>query len=185
MFIVTAVETVGDISGCIEGGMGREATDKELSGGVMCDGAGSSFAALFGVLPNTSFSQNVGLVTMTKIVNRTALGFGAIFLIVCGLCPKLAALVSIMPQSVLGGAAIIMFSSIVLSGIQLITKDPMSAGSGLWPGRKQRCAGRSAELHLADFRRLRHCSGSTGCDYPEHCSAERKGSGRGKVNRVG
>lgn len=127
MFIVTAVETVGDISGCIEGGMGREATDKELSGGVMCDGAGSSFAALFGVLPNTSFSQNVGLVTMTKIVNRTALGFGAIFLIVCGLCPKLAALVSIMPQSVLGGAAIIMFSSIVLSGIQLITKDPMSA----------------------------------------------------------
>lgn len=64
---------------------------------------------------------------MTKIVNRTALGFGAIFLIVCGLCPKLAALVSIMPQSVLGGAAIIMFSSIVLSGIQLITKDPMSA----------------------------------------------------------
>ena len=127
MFIVTAVETVGDISGCIEGGMGREATDKELSGGVMCDGVGSSFAALFGVLPNTSFSQNVGLVTMTKIVNRTALGFGAIFLIVCGLCPKLAALVSIMPQSVLGGAAIIMFSSIVLSGIQLITKDPMSA----------------------------------------------------------
>ena len=127
MFIVTAVETVGDISGCVEGGMGREATDKELSGGVMCDGVGSSFAALFGVLPNTSFSQNVGLVTMTKIVNRTALGFGAIFLIVCGLCPKLAALVSIMPQSVLGGAAIIMFSSIVLSGIQLITKDPMSA----------------------------------------------------------
>ncbi len=125
MFIVTAVETVGDISGCVEGGMGREATDKELSGGVMCDGIGSSFAALFGVLPNTSFSQNVGLVTMTKIVNRTALGFGAIFLIVCGLCPKLAALVSIMPQSVLGGAAIIMFSSIVLSGIQLITKEPM------------------------------------------------------------
>ena len=60
MFIVTAVETVGDISGCIEGGMGREATDSELSGGVMCDGVGSSFAALFGVLPNTSFSQNVG-----------------------------------------------------------------------------------------------------------------------------
>ena len=127
MFIVTAVETVGDISGCVEGGMGREATDKELSGGVMCDGVGSSFAALFGVLPNTSFSQNVGLVTMTKIVNRTALGCGAVFLILCGLCPKLSAIVSIMPQSVLGGAAIIMFSSIVLSGIQLITKDPMSS----------------------------------------------------------
>ena len=107
--------------------MGREATDSELSGGVMCDGVGSSFAALFGVLPNTSFSQNVGLVTMTKIVNRFALGCGAIFLILCGLLPKLAALVSIMPQCVLGGAAVIMFSSIVMSGIQLITKEPLTA----------------------------------------------------------
>lgn len=126
MFIVTAVETVGDISGVTEGGMGREATDKELSGGIICDGLGSTFAAFFGVLPNTSFSQNVGLVTMTKIVNRTALAFGAIFLVLCGLLPKLAALVSIMPQSVLGGAAVIMFSSIVMSGIQLITSDKLT-----------------------------------------------------------
>ena len=111
MFVVTAVETVGDISG------------------VACDGFGSSLAALFGVLPNTSFSQNVGLVTMTKIVNRTALGFGAIFLIFCGLFPKLAALISIMPQSVLGGAAVMMFSSIIISGIQLITKEPMNSRS--------------------------------------------------------
>ena len=127
MFVVTAVETVGDISGITEGGLGREATDKELSGGVMCDGLGSSFAALFGVLPNTSFSQNVGLVSMTKIVNRFALSTGAIFLILCGLCPKLGAIVSIMPQSVLGGAAVMMFSSIVVSGIQLITKEPLTA----------------------------------------------------------
>ncbi len=126
MFIVTAVETVGDISGVMEGGMGREATDKELSGGIICDGLGSSFAALFGVLPNTSFSQNVGLVTMTKVVNRYALSIGAIFLIICGLFPKVGAVVSIMPQSVLGGAAVMMFSSIVVSGIQLITKEPLS-----------------------------------------------------------
>jgi uracil-xanthine permease len=126
MFIVTAVETVGDISGVVEGGMGREATDKELSGGVVCDGLGSTLAALFGVLPNTSFSQNVGLVTMTKIVNRMALACGAVFLIACGLFPKLAALISIMPQSVLGGAAVIMFSSIVISGIQLIMKEPLT-----------------------------------------------------------
>lgn len=126
MFIVTAVETVGDISGVIEGGMDREATDTELSGGVICDGVGSTFAALFGVLPNTSFSQNVGLVTMTKIVNRFALATGAVFLILCGLFPKLAALISIMPQSVLGGAAVMMFSSIVVSGIQLITREPLS-----------------------------------------------------------
>ena len=112
MFVVTAVETVGDISGVMEGGMGREATDKELSGGVICDGIGSSLAALF--------------VTMTKIVNRMALASGAVFLILCGLFPKLAALISIMPQSVLGGAAVMMFSSIVISGIQLITKEPMT-----------------------------------------------------------
>ena len=126
MFIVTAVETVGDISGVMEGGLNREATDRELSGGVICDGLGSSFAAIFGVLPNTSFSQNVGLVVMTKIVNRTALAMGAIFLVLCGLFPKLAALISIMPQSVLGGAAVMMFSSIVVSGIQLITKNPLT-----------------------------------------------------------
>ena len=126
MFIVTAVETVGDISGVMESGMGREATDKELSGGIICDGLGSSFAALFGVLPNTSFSQNVGLVAMTKVVNRFALATGAVFLVLCGLCPKLGAIVSIMPQSVLGGAAVMMFSSIVISGIQLITKEPLS-----------------------------------------------------------
>ena len=125
MFIVTAVETVGDISGITEGGLGREATDKELSGGVMCDGLGSSLAAVFGVLPNTSFSQNVGLVAMNKVVNRFSIATGGIFLIACGLFPKLAALISIMPQSVLGGAAVMMFSSIVVSGIQLITKWPI------------------------------------------------------------
>ena len=126
MFIVTAVETVGDISGVMEGGMNREPSDKELSGGIICDGLGSTFAACFGVLPNTSFSQNVGLVAMTKVVNRGALATGAVFLILCGLIPKLGALVSIMPQAVLGGAAVMMFSSIVVSGIQLVTKEKMT-----------------------------------------------------------
>ena len=126
MFIVTAVETIGDISGVTQGGMDRPPSNKELSGGVVCDGLGSTFAAAFGVLPNTSFSQNVGLVTMTKMVNRKALACGAIFLILCGLCPKLGALISIMPQSVLGGAAVIMFASIVVSGIQLITREPLT-----------------------------------------------------------
>ena len=129
MFIVTAVETVGDISGITEGGLGREATDKELSGGVVCDGFGSSVAAAFGVLPNTSFSQNVGLVGMTKVVNLYAISMGAIFLILCGLFPKLAAVVNIMPQSVLGGAAVMMFASIVVSGIQLVTKEAVNAKS--------------------------------------------------------
>lgn len=126
MFIVTAVETVGDTSAITEGGLGREATDKELSGAVICDGLGSSIAAFFGVLPNTSFSQNVGLIAMTKIVNLFAISTGAIFLVLCGLFPKLAAIIQMMPQSVLGGAAVMMFASIVVSGIQLVTKDGVS-----------------------------------------------------------
>ena len=123
MFVVTTLEAIGDLSGIAEGGFGREATDRELSGGVICDGLGSAFATLFGVLPNTSFSQNVGLVGMTKIVNLFAVSMGAIFLVLCGFCPRLAALVQLMPQSVLGGAAVLMFASIIVSGIQMITKE--------------------------------------------------------------
>lgn len=126
MFVVTAVETIGDTSGVTEGGLNREATDKELAGSVICDGVGSSIASLFGVLPNTSFSQNVGLVGMTKMVNRFAIFMGAIFLVLCGLFPKIGAIISIMPQSVLGGAAVIMFASIIISGINLITKEKLS-----------------------------------------------------------
>ena len=89
----------------------------------MCDGLGSSLAAVFGVLPNTSFSQNVGLVGMTKIINLFAISMGALFLILCGFFPKLSMIIEIMPQSVLGGAAVMMFASIIVSGIQLIMKE--------------------------------------------------------------
>ena len=123
MFIVTAVETIGDISAIAEGGLNREATDNELSGGVKCDGLGSALAAIFGVLPNTSFSENAGLVGMTKVVNLFAVSIGGAILVLCGLFPKLAAIISIMPQSVLGGAAVLMFGNIAISGIKLITKD--------------------------------------------------------------
>lgn len=126
MFIVTAVETIGDTSGVTQGGFNREATDKELTGAVVCDGFGSSLAACFGVLPNTSFSQNVGLVGMTKVVNRFAIAMGAVILILAGLFPKIGAVISAMPQPVLGGAAVFMFASIVVSGINLITKDNLS-----------------------------------------------------------
>ena len=95
MFIATTVETIGDISGITNGGLDREPTNRELSGGVMADGIGSIVASIFGVLPNTSFSQNVGLVTVTKIVNRFVIMTGAIFLILCGFCPKLSAIFSV------------------------------------------------------------------------------------------
>ena len=122
MFIATTVETVGDVSGITNGGLDREATSEELQGGVLADGLGSVIASLFGVLPNTSFSQNVGLVSVTKVVNRFTIMTGAIFLILCGFCPKLSALFAVMPQSVLGGAAVIMFASILVSGIQSLMR---------------------------------------------------------------
>ncbi|SDL04033.1 uracil-xanthine permease family protein [Natronincola ferrireducens] len=131
MYIVTAVETVGDISGITIGGANREATDKELAGGVMADGLGSSIAAIFNVLPTTSFSQNVGIVALTGIMNRFVVAVGAVFLIAAGLFPKVGAVVAIMPQSVLGGAAIVMFSMIAISGINLITKDSLKGKNSI------------------------------------------------------
>lgn len=126
MYVVTTVETVGDISGITMGGAGREATDKELSGGVMADGLASSFAALFNALPNTSYSQNVGIISFTGVMSRYVVGIGAIFLIIAGMFPKLGAIIAVMPSSVLGGAAIIMFAMIATSGIVLISQDELN-----------------------------------------------------------
>lgn len=127
IFLVSATETIGDTSALASSGLGRDVTEKETSGSIACDGFVSALSSIFGCMPITSFSQNVGLVAMTKVVNRVALASGAVFLILCGLIPKLGALISIMPQSVLGGAAVMMFSSIIVSGIQLITKEPLDA----------------------------------------------------------
>lgn len=131
MFIATTVETIGDISGVANGGLDREATDKELQGGVIADGFGSLLGAFFGVLPNTSFSQNVGLVAVTKVVNRFVIMTGAVFLILCGFCPKLSAIFSVMPQSVLGGAAVIMFAMILVSGLQSLLREKLDERNGL------------------------------------------------------
>ncbi|MGL5316526.1 MAG: uracil-xanthine permease family protein [Peptostreptococcaceae bacterium] len=131
MFIATTVETIGDISGITNGGLDREPTDRELSGGVMADGVASFIGALFGVLPNTSFSQNVGLVAVTKVVNKFVIMTGAVFLIICGFCPKLSAVFSVMPQSVLGGAAVIMFAMILVSGLQSLTREKIDGRNGL------------------------------------------------------
>lgn len=131
MFVATTVETIGDVSGITNGGLNREATDDELQGGVLADGIGSFIASLFGVLPNTSFSQNVGLVAVTKVVNRFVIMTGAVFLILCGFMPKLSAVFSVMPQSVLGGAAVIMFAMILVSGLQSLLRVEMNDRNGL------------------------------------------------------
>ena len=127
MFVVTTVETVGDISGVAMGGANREATDRELSGGIIANGLGSSFAALFNALPNTSFSQNVGLISFTGVMSRFVVATGAVFLLIAGLFPKLGALIVTIPQSVLGGATIVMFSQIALTGITLITQEKLTS----------------------------------------------------------
>ena len=89
MAIVSAIETVGDVSGITKGGAGREATDVEISGATFADGAGTAIAGVFGGLPNTSFSQNVGLIAMTGVMSRHVVTIGAIFLIIAGFIPKI------------------------------------------------------------------------------------------------
>ena len=173
MFIVTAVETVGDISGVIEGGMNREATDKELSGGVICDGIGSSFAALFGILPNTSFSQNVGLVTMTKVVNRTAplrscSEAGRHRFYYAAGCSRRRSRYDVLihrdQRNPAGHKG------------EDDSEEPdyrfCSAWSWLWNGSEHGNLSSDPAGDPADLRRFRNCSGGYGCDFVEYCASE-------------
>lgn len=121
MAFVSAVETVGDVSGITKGGAGREATDKEISGATYADGVGTAIAGVFGGLPNTSFSQNVGLIAMTGLMSRHVVTIGAIFLIVCGLVPKFGSVVRTVPIEVLGGGVIVMFGMVVAAGVSMLS----------------------------------------------------------------
>ena len=126
MSIVTTIETIGDISATTMGGANREATDKELSGGIMADGLGTAFGAMFNALPNTSYSQNAGLVAFTGVISRHVGTIAGIILILLGLFPKLGGIIAAMPESVIGGAAIIMFGLITAAGIKLISQSEMN-----------------------------------------------------------
>lgn len=121
IFLVSATETIGDTSALAQSGLGREATEREISGSIACDGFISSISALFGCMAITSFSQNVGLVAMTKVINRFTLLMGAIIMILAGLFPAFGALLATLPEPVLGGCTLIMFGSIVVSGLQMIS----------------------------------------------------------------
>ena len=120
MAAISAIETVGDISGITKGGAGREATDKEISGGTFADGLGTAVSGIFGALPNTSFSQNVGLISMTGVMSRHVVTIGGLFLILCGLVPKFGAAISSMPIAVLGGGVIIMFGMVASAGVNML-----------------------------------------------------------------
>ena len=121
MSFVSAVETVGDVSGITKGGAGREATDKEIQGATYADGLGTAVSGLFGALPNTSFSQNVGLIAMTGVMSRHVVTIGALFLIAAGLIPKVGAIISSIPIEVLGGGVIVMFGMVVAAGVSMLS----------------------------------------------------------------
>lgn len=122
VFLVSAAETIGDTTAVVSGGLGRDITEREVSGSLACDGFMSAVSACFGCTPITSFSQNVGLVAMTKVVNRYTIMFGALTLILAGLFPPIGAFFSTLPQPVLGGCTIMMFGTIVVSGFTMLSK---------------------------------------------------------------
>lgn len=122
IFLVSATETIGDTSALASSALGRNATEKEISGSIACDGFVSTIAGLFGCTPITSFSQNVGLAAMTKVVNRFAIATGAIIMIIAGLFPAVGVILTTIPQAVLGGCTIMMFGSILFAGFNMLSK---------------------------------------------------------------
>lgn len=126
MYIVNSIQAVGDLSATTVGGMGREATNEELSGGIIGNGVSSVLASFFGGLPTATYSQNVGIVVMTKVVSRFVLALAAGFILLGGFVPKFGAMMTTIPQSVLGGATITVFAMITMTGIKLIIQDELS-----------------------------------------------------------
>ena len=122
IFMVSAAETIGDTTAMVSGGLDREITVKEISGSLVCDGFASSVSALFGCPPVTSFSQNVGLINMTKVVNRFTIATGAGCMILAGLLPPVGNFFASLPESVLGGCTIMMFGTIMVSGIEMLAQ---------------------------------------------------------------
>ena len=122
IFLVSAAETIGDTSAMVSGGLGRQITQDEVSGSLAVDGYASALSSLFGCPPVTSFSQNVGLIAMTKVVNRFTIMTGAAAMVLAGLFPPIGNFFASLPQPVLGGCTIMMFGQILLSGMQMIAE---------------------------------------------------------------
>lgn len=122
MFIIAAVEMIGDFSAVTNGAMDREPKLKEIRGGILCEGIASTVGALFGGLPTATFAQNVGIATTTKVVNRRVFTTAALILVIAGLVPKFAAVLDTIPMCVIGGATISVFGSITMTGIRILTK---------------------------------------------------------------
>lgn len=126
MAFVTSIETIGDISGTTVGGADREPTSEELKGGILGDGVGTLIAALGNAMPNTSYSQNVGVISYTGVMSRHVVTIGAVVLILAGLIPKFGAVINAIPNPVFGGAGIVMFGLIVAAGIRLVAQEKLT-----------------------------------------------------------
>ena len=126
VYLVSATETIGDTSALCSSALGREVKERELGASVACDGFVSTVAGLFGCTPITSFSQNVGLTAISKVVNRFAIATGAVIMIVGGLFPTVGILLTTIPQAVLGGCTLMMFGSILFAGFGMLAKSGFS-----------------------------------------------------------
>lgn len=134
VYVINAVQTIGDLSSTTMGGMDRMPTDRELSGGIIAQGAVSIVGALFGGLPAATYSQNVGIVTVNRVINKAVFAFASLILLVAGLVPKLSAILTTIPQAVIGGATISEFATITMTGIRMITSDDFSMRSSVVVG---------------------------------------------------
>lgn len=123
VYIVNAVQTIGDLSSTTMGGMDRMPTDEELSGGIIAQGLSSVLGVFVGGLPTASYSQNVGIVTLNRVVNRAVFALAAAVLLAAGFVPKFSALLTTIPQSVIGGATLSVFATITMTGIHMITQE--------------------------------------------------------------
>ena len=125
LFAINAVQAIGDFSATTTGGLDRMPTDEELNGGIVAYGVSNVVGALFGGLPTATYSQNVGIVSSTKVVARKVFGISAGILLLAGLIPKFSSILTTIPYCVLGGATISVFASIAMTGVKLITAEPM------------------------------------------------------------
>ena len=160
VYIVNSVQTIGDLSSTTMGGMDRLPTDRELSGGIVGQGIMSVVGALFGGLPTASYSQNVGIVTVNRVINRAVFALAAILLLVAGLVPKFAAALTTIPQCVIGGATLSVFATITMTGIRMITEGGFTA-------RKSSIVGLSVALGVG-ITQVEGCLSGTG--FPEWVS---------------
>lgn len=126
LFAINSIQAIGDFSATTVGSMDRQPEDQELQGGIVMYGVSNILCALLGGLPTATYSQNVGIVTTTKVINRCVLGLAAVILLIAGIIPKFSGLLTTIPQCVLGGATISVFASIAMTGIKLITQQELT-----------------------------------------------------------